>query len=139
MKNIRGPTRAWSRFRSWCDSVGLVNDYFLDNFTRGQQIKLVGAFAMDMRGARFSGPAYDNLAEGTIRSAVSYVASTFQENDRPNPTIEDYGELGILLSRQFRAFRNDDPNPIQQKCVPPCIIRDSQKINCLNPNELSVS
>ena len=111
--------RAWVRFRSWCDSIGLVDEYFLDNFTRGQRIKLVGAFAMAMRGARFSGPAYDTLAEGKIRSAVLYVASTFRENDRPNPTKDNDGKLGRLLSRQYRAFRNDDPNPVQQKCVPP--------------------
>ena len=126
-KTQEDQARAWSRFRSWCDSVGLVNDYFLDNFTRGQRIKLVVSFAMAMRGARFSGPAYDTLTEGTIRSAVSYVASTFSKNDRPNPTKNDDGELGRLLSRQYRAFINDDPNPVQQKCVLPCVIRELTK------------
>ena len=84
-KTQEDQARAWSRFRSWCDSAGLVDDYFLDNFTRGQRIKLVGDFAMAMHRARFSGPEYDTLAEGKIRSAISYVASAFRENDRPNP------------------------------------------------------
>ena len=86
--------RVWRRFKMWCDSVGLTNDYFLDNFSRGQRIRIVGAFAMAMRGGRFSGPSYDTLAEGTIRDAVSYVASTFRENDRSNPTKDEDGKLG---------------------------------------------
>ena len=92
-------TRAFRRWRDWCDQIGLIDDYFLDNFTKGQRIRLVGAFAMAMRDARFSGPAHDTLAERTVRSTVSYVASTFRENDRPNPTKDEDGELGRLLSR----------------------------------------
>jgi hypothetical protein len=62
-----------------------------------------------MRERRYSGPAYEVLAEGTIRSAVSYVASTFRDNDRSNPTKDDDGELGRLLSRLYRAFKKKDP------------------------------
>ena len=126
-KTHEDQARAWRRFKEWCDSVGLIADYFLDNFTRGQRIKIVGAFAMTMRGARFSGPAYETLAEGTIRGSISYVTSTFRENDRPNPTKDEDGELGRLLSRQYRAFRNGDPNPVQQKCVAVCIFRELLK------------
>ena len=79
---------------------------------------------MAMRGARFSGPSYDTLAEGTVRGAVSYVASSFRENDRPNPTKDEYGELGRLLSRQYRAYRNEDPNPVQQKALLVYVFRD---------------
>ena len=61
------------------------------------------------------------------------MASTFRENDRPNPTKDDDGELGRLISGQYRALRNDDPNPVQQKCVPPCVIRE------LTKNKLSES
>jgi hypothetical protein len=126
-KTHEDQARAFRRWKEYCDSIGLIDDYYLDHFTRGQRIKLVGAFAMAMRGARFSGPAYDSLAEGTIRSAVSYVASTFRENDRQNPTRDEDGELGRLLSQQYRAFRNEDPAPVQQKCVPVCVIRELTK------------
>ena len=115
-------SRAFRRWRDWCDQVGLIEDYFLDNFAKGQRIRLVGAFAMAMRNARFSGPAHDSLAEGTVRSSVSYVASTFRENDRPSPIKDEDGELGRLLSRQYRAYRNEDPNPVQQKCIPPRVV-----------------
>lgn len=84
---------------------------------------------MAMREARFSGPAYDTLVEGTIRSTISFVASTFRDNDRPNPTKDEDGELSRLLSRQFRAYRNKDPNPVQQKALPACVLVKLAKLN----------
>ena len=83
---------------------------------------------MALRGGRFSGQAYDTLAEGTVRSAISYVAQTFRDNDRPNPTKDEDGELGRLLSRLYRSFKNDDPNPIQQKALPACVLRELAKL-----------
>jgi hypothetical protein len=35
-----------------------------------------------------------------------------------NPTKDADNELSILLLRQFRAFRNDDPKEEQQKALP---------------------
>ena len=82
---------------------------------------------MAMRCGRFSGPSFDSLAEGTIRSTISYVAQTFRENGRPNPTKDEDGELGRLLSRQYRAFKNADPPPVQQKALPACVLRELAK------------
>jgi hypothetical protein len=75
-----------------------------------------------MRQARFSGPAYDKLAEGTIQGTISNVCSTIRDSGRLNPTKDDDGQLSFLLSRLFRAFRNKDPNEVQQKAVPPCFV-----------------
>lgn len=77
---------------------------------------------MAVRQARFSGPSYDTLVESTVRSTISFVAQTFRENDRSNPTKDEDGELGRLLSRQFRSFRNKDPTPRQQKALPICVL-----------------
>ena len=77
---------------------------------------------MALRQARFSGPAYDTLVESTVRSSISFVAQTFREYDRPNPTKDEDGELGRLLSRQYRSFRNKDPSPSQQKALPICVL-----------------
>ena len=83
---------------------------------------------MALREGRFSGPSYDSLVEGTIRSAISYVCSEFRENGRPNPTRDEDGDLGRLLSRIFRAFRNQDPNPVQQKALPIGVLREVAKL-----------
>ena len=83
---------------------------------------------MAVREGEFSGPAYDTLAEGTVRGTISYVSQTFRENDKPNPTRDEDGELGRLLSRQYRAFKNSDPNPEQQKAIPVCVIAEVVKM-----------
>ena len=79
---------------------------------------------MAVREGRFSGPSYDTLAEGTVRGAISFVSQTFRENDGQNPTKDDDGELGRALSRQYRAFKNSDPNPAQQKAIPICVVSE---------------
>jgi hypothetical protein len=66
----------------------------------------------------FWGEKYKTLAEGTVRSTISHVVQTFREKGRPNPTKYTDHELSILLSRQSRAFRNDDPKQAQQKTLP---------------------
>ena len=77
---------------------------------------------MALREGRFSGPSHGTLVEITIRGAISYVSQTFRENDRPNPTKDEDGELGRVLSRQYRAYKNINPNPKQQKAIPICIV-----------------
>jgi hypothetical protein len=114
--------RSWSRFQQYAESIGLGGDVFLDSFTRPQRNKIMCAFAVAMRQARFSGPSHDRLAEGTIRNSISDVCSTFRENGRPNPTKDDDMQLSFVLSRLYRAFRNEDPNEKQQKAIPPCVI-----------------
>ena len=88
------------RWKKWCESVGIIDDIYLDHFTKYQQIKLIEAFSMAMCGGKYLGPAYDTLAEGTIRSTISYVAQNFRENDSPNPTKDEDGQIGRLQSWQ---------------------------------------
>jgi hypothetical protein len=79
---------------------------------------MLGAFAMAVRTGRFLREKYKTLAEGTVRSTISHVVQTFREKGRPNPTKDTDHELSIFLSRQFHAFRNDDPKQAQQKALP---------------------
>ena len=100
----------------------------MDEFHKGGRIRVLGAFAMALRQGRFSGPAYDTLVESTVRSTISFVSQKFREDDRPNPTKDEDGELGRLLSRLFRAFKNEDPNPKQQKALPIGVLRELAKL-----------
>jgi len=121
--------RAWRRFQKYLLSIGLKEDKFLGELNRSRQNKIMCAFAMAMRQARFSGPSYDRLVEGTIKNTISNVCSTFRENGWPNPTKDGDGQPSFLLSRLYRAFRNDDPNQEQQKAVPPCVILSIARLN----------
>jgi hypothetical protein len=82
-----------------------------------------------MRQARFSRPSHDRLVEGTIKNTISNVCSTFRENGWPNPTKDEDGQPSFLLSRLYRAFRNEDPNQRQQKAVPPCVVLSIARLN----------
>jgi hypothetical protein len=112
--------RAWRRWNEYCESIGLT-DVYLNNFSCNQQIKLMGAFVMAMPERQFLGD-YGTLAEGTVRSAISNGVSTFRENRRTNPTKEEDMELGWILYRLFRAFKNKDLKIAQQKAVPILVI-----------------
>ena len=83
---------------------------------------------MALRQGRFSGAAHDTLAEGTVRGTISFVAQAFRDNDSPNPTKDEDGELGRLLSRIFRSFRKSYPNPKQQKALPIGVLRKVAKL-----------
>ena len=78
----------------------------------------MGAFVMAMREGRFSRQSHGPLADSTIRGTISYIFSSFRDNDRRNTTKDEAGDLGTVLSRLFRVFRNKDPNPKQQKALP---------------------
>ena len=116
--------RAWDRWCEYAKMCGFEDDIFLDHCQKHQRIRILGAFAQAMREARFSGPSYETLAETTVRNAISYVAATFRDNDRGNPTLDEDGELARLLSRQFRAYRNKDPPVKQQKALPCCVLKE---------------
>ena len=74
-------------------------------------------FALAMRGGRFSKQPDDPLAESTIRGTISFISLSFRDNARVNPTKDEDGELRRVLSRLFRAFRNNDPNSKQHKAL----------------------
>ena len=121
--------RVWSRWTQCCEEQsGIIEDDYLKHFSRGQSIKLMGAFAMAVRKGELSGPAYDTLAEGTVRGMISYVSQTFREIDKSNPTRDEDSKLGRLLSRRCRAFKDIDPNPEQQTAIPICVIAEVVKI-----------
>ena len=63
-KTHQDQARAWRRWDEWYESVGIIDDTFIEHFTKHQRVKLIGAFAMALREGHFSGQAYDKLAAG---------------------------------------------------------------------------
>ena len=118
--------RAEARWIKYNESIG-NDDPFLTELSRPDRIRLLGAFAMALRERRFSAPSDAPLAESTIRGAIGHVARAFRDNDFSDPRKDEDGELGRLLQRQFRAFKNADPNPKQQKVLPASVIPEVQK------------
>ena len=77
---------------------------------------------MDLSEGRFSGPSHRALVKSKIRGVISYVSQTFRENDQPNPTKDEDSELVRFLSRQYRAYKNGNPNPKLKKSIPICVV-----------------
>ena len=51
----------------------------------------------------------------------------FRELGRQNPTKDADNMLSVLLSRQFRAYSNDDPKEVQQKALPFIVLEELAK------------
>jgi hypothetical protein len=75
----------------------------------------------------FGGKALKVLAEEKVRGAISHVVQASRANSRSNPIKDVDQELSILLSRQFRAFRNEDPKQVRQKALPFAILDELAK------------
>ncbi len=116
----------WDRWTEYCGWIGL-SDPFLGKIPHTSRIKLVGAFAVAMRGARFSGPSYDQLAHCSVTSAISHVCQTFCEHGRPNPSLDNDGKPGFLLQRELRSFKKADPTEKHQKALPMAVISTMAK------------
>ena len=94
----------------------------------------MGAFAMAMREGRFSRQSHGPLAECTIRGTISHTSSSFRDNDHPNQAKDEDCNLGRVVSRLSRAFRNKDSNLRQQKSLPVQVLimmtrEDKQKLS----------
>ncbi len=61
---------------------------------------------------------HEHLAGGTVQGTISHVVQAFRAKGRPNPTKDANSKLSILLSRQFRAYRNVNPKQVQKKALP---------------------
>jgi hypothetical protein len=109
--------QAWQRWTTYCKSIGCT-DLFMDQLTQNELISMLGEFAMAVGEGQFLRDCHNVLVEGTVRGAVSHVVQTFRAAGRQNPTQDDDRELSILLSRQYRTYKNKDPQQKQEKALP---------------------
>jgi hypothetical protein len=79
---------------------------------------------MAVREARFSRASHERLAAGTVKDTVQYVCATFRENGYPNPSIDNDSLPAYILQREFRSFKNTDPEEKHQKAIPISVISE---------------
>ena len=116
--------RSWRRWCLFLNEIGIHDDSYLESFDQPwPRTLLISAFAQAMREASYSPSRYTSLAEGTIRSAVDHVAQAFRANNRPDPRQDDGGRLSYVLQQQYRGYKNQDTNVVQQKALPLSVLR----------------
>jgi hypothetical protein len=126
-------TRVWKRWQEYTKSIRIRDDDYLEFFSREDRHILIGAFALALREARFSKLPHEQLAAGTVRDSIQYFCTTFRENGHPNPTFDKDGKLAFILQREFRSFKNSDPEEKHQKAIPLSVI---SKVNKRNSSKL---
>jgi hypothetical protein len=102
-------TRAFARWLTFLDSIGITNDAFLTAFLPHQRTRIVGAFAHSVRTAEYSGHRTHPLAASTVRDTISALSAAFTEHDRDDPVLNTQGKTHRILHLQFAAYKQDDP------------------------------
>jgi hypothetical protein len=93
---------------------------------------------MALHKARFSGPSYDQLAHGSVTSAISHVCQTFREHGQSNPSLDDNRKPEFLLQWELRSFKKANPAEKHQKAVPMSVISTMAKQQLLKPDRAIV-
>ena len=115
--------RAWRRWITWLDKVGLEGDPYLDGFEIPQRVKLVAGFAISIRRGEHSPTGHEGpLVAGTVDKAISCLATTFKDNDKRDPRLSSDGVKDIFLSAMQRHFKNTDPKEKAQRAVTPEVL-----------------
>jgi hypothetical protein len=103
--------------------VELFDDEYLEAFQPRTRTRLLGAFAAAIRSAKFSGPAYTQLASGTVSDTVNHVAASFVDSGFADPRhTTDGGHSSRFLQRQYKCYKNLDKNIKQQKAITASIL-----------------
>jgi hypothetical protein len=89
--------RAWKRFQSYLQSIGIINDPYLEGFDRGQRHKILCAFGQYIRESGFSGKTTKLLKSESVRSALDCVAQAFKLAAHADPRLDIDGKFAFIL------------------------------------------
>jgi hypothetical protein len=100
--------------------VGLDSDPYLLRFNGAEKVRLVGGFAVSICRGDHSAPRHEGpLVSGTVKQAISNLASSFTTNDHPDPRRNDDGDIHPHLQMMYRAYARTDPKVEAQKAITP--------------------
>jgi hypothetical protein len=78
----------WHQFIKYLQTIGINHNVFLNSFTRSQQNKIIGNFAIALWEERFPSAAHDTLALGTIQKYHLGYICDLQEKRSTQPNQE---------------------------------------------------
>ena len=96
----------------------------MDEVSKQDRVRLLGAFAQAVREREFSTKGKDDLVSSTCKEAVDKVAENFRANNRCDPRYGEHGQdTHEILKKQYRGYANTDPPVKQQKALTPAFYR----------------
>jgi hypothetical protein len=104
------------------------SDDYLDNFSKIQRIKILGAFAQAIREGRFNFRKSTKFKSDSCRTSVNCVAQAFRLANRPDPRLDEDGKPSLILQRQYRGYKKLDPPAKQQVALTGSIIKELNKM-----------
>jgi len=120
--------RAWKRFQSYLQPIGIINDPYLEGFDRGQQHKIICAFGQYIRESGFSGKPTKLLKSESVRSAMDCVAQAFKLAAHTDPRLDINGKFAFILQRQLRGYRSTDPGEKPQVSITGSVLQQFYKL-----------
>ncbi len=119
----RNQRDAWQRFKQYLLSIGIQSDWYLDDFSRFQKHRILGAFAAALRDGRFSTKKISTPKSDTIWATLECVARAFKLANRADPRLDTDSNVAFILQWQLRAYKGSDRHEKQQVAVTGSILR----------------
>ncbi len=120
-------TLAWKRYLTYLHSIAITNDPYLEQFTKFQRQRILGAFAQALRDCRFHPKRTTPIKSQQCRASVDCVAQTYIMANRPDPRLDTDGKHSFLLLRQYRGYNNLDPPVKPQAAITGSVLREFYK------------
>ena len=108
----------FEKWRSYTKDVG-IRDVWLRSFCQADKNLILSGFAHKIRTNCYGKVQVKKTLMGdTVVATLNSISTTFRENAFLNPQRDDNNEKSIILQRQIRGYRNLDPPPNSQVCLP---------------------
>lgn len=114
------------KWRAFTAKAGLP--LFLDNYSRQETIKIIGAFAHEIRHNKFGKTTLSQLKGDSVEATIYSICKTFRTNGFPDPQIGCNGKRAIQIARQMKGYKNEDEPEKRQPALP---VRFFLFLNCL--------
>jgi hypothetical protein len=115
-----------SRWKLFLQSVGIYNDFYLDQFSPPEQEQLLSAFMEAIRNNKINKYKHHRPPPVKVESCASSLgnlAQAFTASDHQDPRLARDGKLTFLLRHQIKGYSNLDPSKSSQQALPVCILQ----------------
>jgi hypothetical protein len=127
----------WRNWCTWCTRFGFDN--FLTNVSQPQQAHVLMAFAARVRAGAFGNGR--QIGCQAVATTLRHVAQAFVLANYDDPRGKSGPELGLVFTRLYHSYRNEDPAPRPQLALPISVFQDIMRNEgaSIDPKERAVA